>query len=131
MRFGRLARGVTTGRSRKVRARRVRSEVTPFPMISLWVKPAKPAEKAEDKTGESKAKRGKTDSKKEAPKAEAAKTDTAKPGAKAAAPTAAEKKARSAISIECSKQADEKKLHGKERKKFRSECRKAAAEKTT
>ena len=44
----------------------------------------------------------------------------------------AEKKAekpRTAASLECSKQADAKGLHGKERKKFRSECRKAAADK--
>ena len=34
-----------------------------------------------------------------------------------------------AASIECSKQADAKGLHGKERKKFRSECKKAAADK--
>ena len=34
-----------------------------------------------------------------------------------------------AASIECSKEADAKGLHGKERKKFRSECKKAAAEK--
>jgi hypothetical protein len=34
-----------------------------------------------------------------------------------------------AASIECSKQADAKGLHGKERKKFRSECKKTAAEK--
>ena len=33
----------------------------------------------------------------------------------------------SAASLECSKQADAKGLHGKERKKFRSECKKAAA----
>jgi len=40
------------------------------------------------------------------------------------AQTAAAKaeKPRSAASIECSKQADAKGLHGKERKKFRSEC---------
>lgn len=49
------------------------------------------------------------------------------------APTAkaapAEKKAaapRTAVSLECSKQADAKGLHGKERKKFRSECKKNA-----
>jgi len=36
---------------------------------------------------------------------------------------------RTAASLECSKQADAKGLHGKERKKFRSECKKAAAEK--
>jgi hypothetical protein len=37
--------------------------------------------------------------------------------------------AQTAISLECSKQADEKKLKGKERKKFRSECKKTAADK--
>ena len=48
--------------------------------------------------------------------------------APAAKPAAAAKteKPRSAASIECSKQADEKGLHGKERKKFRSECMKEA-----
>lgn len=35
-------------------------------------------------------------------------------------------KARSAESLECSKQADAKGLHGKERKKFRSDCMKTA-----
>jgi hypothetical protein len=35
----------------------------------------------------------------------------------------------SAASLECSKEADAKGLHGKERKKFRSDCKKAAAEK--
>jgi psiF repeat-containing protein len=59
-----------------------------------------------------------------APK-DAAKTETK------AAPTAEEKKARSAASLECSKQADAKSLHGKERKKFRRECRKEAADKST
>ena len=34
-----------------------------------------------------------------------------------------------AASLECSKEADAKGLHGKERKKFRSDCKKAAAEK--
>jgi hypothetical protein len=41
----------------------------------------------------------------------------------------AEKKAekpRSAESLQCSKDADAKSLHGKERKKFMSECKKAA-----
>jgi hypothetical protein len=55
----------------------------------------------------------------------------ATPAAPAAAPAApaakAEKKPRTAASLECSKQADEKGLKGKERKKFRSECKKAAA----
>jgi psiF repeat len=32
----------------------------------------------------------------------------------------------SAASLECSKEADAKGLHGKERKKFRSECKQAA-----
>jgi hypothetical protein len=44
----------------------------------------------------------------------------------------AEKKAvkpRTAASVECSKEADTKSLHGKERKKFMSECKKAAADK--
>jgi psiF repeat len=55
--------------------------------------------------------------------APAAKSDTA------AAPAMTEKKApkaRSAESVECSKEADAKGLHGKERKKFRSECVKSA-----
>jgi hypothetical protein len=45
---------------------------------------------------------------------------------------AADKKApvvHSAASIECSKEADAKGLHGKDRKKFRSECKKTAADK--
>ncbi len=54
-----------------------------------------------------------------------AKTDATKTEAKAPA----EKKARTAASLECSKEADAKGLHGKERKKFRSECKKAAADK--
>jgi psiF repeat len=52
--------------------------------------------------------------------------------APAAAPAAKAEKApmvHSAASVECSKEADAKGLHGKERKKFRSECKKAAAEK--
>ena len=36
-------------------------------------------------------------------------------------------KPRSAASLECSKEADAKGLHGKERKKFRSECKKNGA----
>jgi len=38
-------------------------------------------------------------------------------------------KPRTAASLECSKEADAKGLHGKERKKFRAECKKAAEEK--
>jgi hypothetical protein len=47
-----------------------------------------------------------------------------------AAPT--EKKAekpRTAASLQCSKDADAKDVHGKERKKFMSDCKKAAADK--
>jgi psiF repeat len=61
---------------------------------------------------------------------------TTAPGTPAPAATPkmapAEKKAekpRTAASLECSKQADAKGLHGKERKKFRTECKKASAEK--
>ena len=43
-----------------------------------------------------------------------------------AAPTAKTSKPRTAESLECSKEADAKGLHGKERKKFRSECKKSA-----
>ena len=53
--------------------------------------------------------------------APAAKSDAAAP-----APAAKTAKPHSAVSIECSRQADEKGLHGKERRKFRSECKKAA-----
>jgi hypothetical protein len=58
----------------------------------------------------------------------------AAPAAKsdAAAPAAADKKAakpHTAASLECSKEADAKGLHGKERKKFRSDCKKEAADK--
>ena len=49
-----------------------------------------------------------------------AKTDTA------AATDKKSTKAHSPESLECSKQADAKGLHGKERKKFRSECIKNA-----
>lgn len=48
------------------------------------------------------------------------------PAAPAAAPAKKAEKPHSAESIACSKQADEKGLHGKERKKFRSECMKEA-----
>jgi hypothetical protein len=39
-----------------------------------------------------------------------------------AATTTTAKKPRSAFSMECSKEADAKGLHGKERKKFRKDC---------
>jgi hypothetical protein len=63
--------------------------------------------------------------------APAAKTAPApKAAAEKAAP--AEKKAekpRTAASLQCSKDADAKGIHGKERKKFMSECKKTAADK--
>jgi hypothetical protein len=63
-----------------------------------------------------------------------AQTTTPAPAAKTApAPKAAtEKKVekpRTAASLQCSKDADAKGVHGKERKKFMSECKKAAADK--
>jgi hypothetical protein len=61
-------------------------------------------------------------------KTEPAKTETTRTEAKAPAEKKAEKP-RTAASLECSKEADAKGLHGKERKKFRSACKKAAAEK--
>jgi hypothetical protein len=59
------------------------------------------------------------------------------PAAAPAAPAAAAPAAKmdkkpvvhTAASLECSKEADAKGLHGKERKKFRSDCKKAAADK--
>ena len=59
----------------------------------------------------------------EATKTEATKTETKAPAEKKA------EKPRTTASLECSKEADAKGLHGKERKKFRSECKKAAAAK--
>ncbi|UGY19625.1 PsiF family protein [Bradyrhizobium septentrionale] len=60
---------------------------------------------------------------------------TAAPAAKDAAPAAQAKapkeaKPRSAASLDCSKQADEKGLKGKERKKFRKACIKEAGDKS-
>ena len=57
-----------------------------------------------------------------------AKTDATKAETKAATEKKAEKP-RTAASLECSKEADAKGLRGKERKKFRSECKRAAADK--
>jgi len=53
-----------------------------------------------------------------------AQTTTPAPAA-SPAPAKAEKP-RSAASLECSKEADAKGLHGKERKKFRADCKKQA-----
>ncbi len=55
-----------------------------------------------------------------APATPSAKTAPAKMEAPKAKPE------RTAASLECSKQADAKGLHGKERKKFRSDCKKTA-----
>ena len=46
-------------------------------------------------------------------------------GKSPAAETKAAPKPRTEKSLDCSKQADAKKLHGAERKKFREECKKA------
>lgn len=56
----------------------------------------------------------------------AATAQTSTPAAKTAPAAKAAKttKPHSAASLECSKEADAKGLHGKERKKFRSECKK-------
>jgi phosphate-selective porin len=59
----------------------------------------------------------------EATKTEATKTETKAPAEKKA------EKPRTAASLECSKEADAKGLKGKERRKFRSECKKTAAAK--
>ena len=56
-------------------------------------------------------------------KPEATKTEAKAPAVKKA------EKPRTPGSLECSKQADEKGLKGKERKKFRSACKKEAADK--
>ena len=66
--------------------------------------------------------------KSDATKTDATKTDATKTETKAPAEKKAEKP-RTPGSLECSKEADAKGLHGKERRKFRSECKKAAAEK--
>jgi hypothetical protein len=51
------------------------------------------------------------------PMTKSAPADTTTPAAKSGKP-------RTEVSLECSKQADAKGLHGKERKTFRSECKK-------
>jgi hypothetical protein len=66
--------------------------------------------------------------------APAAKAGKMAPGEKMApaekmAPEKKAEKPRTAASLECSKEADGKGIHGKERKKFMSECKKAAADK--
>jgi psiF repeat len=51
---------------------------------------------------------------------------TPAPAAKAAPAEKKAEKPRTAASLECSKDADTKSLHGKERKKFMSDCKKTA-----
>jgi hypothetical protein len=53
----------------------------------------------------------------------------AAPAAKATPAAKKAEKPRTAASLQCSKDADAKGVHGKERKKFMSECKKAAAAK--
>ena len=64
-----------------------------------------------------------------APAAKTAPAPKAMPAPKAAPAEKKAEKPRSAASLQCSKDADAKGLHGKERKKFMSECKKAAADK--
>jgi hypothetical protein len=52
------------------------------------------------------------------------------PTSKMAPATKKVQKPHTAASLECSKEADAKGLHGKERKKFRSECKAKAAKST-
>ena len=64
--------------------------------------------------------------------AQTAAPTTPAPAAKTAPMAPAEKKAekpRTAASLECSKEADTKGVHGKERKKFMSDCKKTASDK--
>ena len=56
-------------------------------------------------------------------------TPAAAPAAAPAAKMDKKPVVHTAASLECSKEADAKGLHGKERKKFRSECKRTAAEK--
>jgi hypothetical protein len=58
--------------------------------------------------------------------AAAPKAAPAPAAAPAATPAPAAKPARTAASLECSKEADTKGVHGKMRKKFMSECKKKA-----
>ena len=51
---------------------------------------------------------------------------TTAPAAKAAPAQKRAEKPRTAASLECSKEADTKGVHGKERKKFMSECKRGA-----
>jgi phosphate-selective porin len=64
-----------------------------------------------------------------APATSAAPATTAAPTS-STAPAEKTAKPRTDVSLECSKQADAKKLHGKERKTFRSACKKSGGKAT-
>ena len=64
-----------------------------------------------------------------APATGAAPAAKSAPAKSMSAKPAAAKPERSAVSLDCSKQADAKGLHGKERKKFRSDCKRDATKK--
>jgi psiF repeat len=64
-----------------------------------------------------------------APAAKMAPAPKAAPADKMAPAEKKAEKPRTAASMECSKEADTKGVHGKDRKKFMSECKKAAADK--
>ena len=57
-------------------------------------------------------------------------TTPATPAPKAAPAEKKAEKPRTTASLECSTEANTKGIHGKERKKFMSECKKAAADKS-
>ena len=60
------------------------------------------------------------------PAAKSATPASSTPAQATSAPPSSSSKQRSTVSMECSKEADAKGLHGKARKEFRSECRKNA-----
>ncbi len=60
------------------------------------------------------------------PAAPSAKSSTPAASTSSPTPSSTPSKQRSAVSMECSKEADAKGLHGKARKEFRSECKKNA-----
>ena len=64
-----------------------------------------------------------------APATKAAPAAKTAPAPKMAPAAKKAEKPRTAASLQCSKDADAKGVHGKERKKFMSECKKAAADK--
>ncbi|MGB8608673.1 PsiF family protein [Bradyrhizobium sp.] len=63
--------------------------------------------------------------------AQSAAPTTSAPATKAASTEKKAAKTRTSASLECSKEADTKGIHGKERKKFMSDCKKNGAGKST